>query len=298
MSGVKDIIVSHGDGKKVPIYDLYTSKIIEWKTPDDLTLGSYIFWECLHRVVTTPLEEVSVATLIVATEPGKARSVTKARAYLKVVLDVLNHICSYPLTKLDSSAAGMSRSNHGWETFKSIFRKDDADLFFKTTQRNNLEKPTPDGNGVELTRHYVDLFASFTDYSSATDMFHHDVGKVLAKAWLERCGVPPMLGGILMATGYRPRKIYFTGTGPLEKIGVSDPTDKNQDRRHIMLRRGILMGDPLTKPVLHLLNASIRQLAKRGHMPDFYNNVIANKLEVAEIFSQLYSTSREMKDSP
>jgi len=213
-------------------------------------------------------------------EPGKARSVTKARACLKIVLDLVSKLCSEPLAKgIRSSQSGMSASNHGWNFFNSFTNELEKNEVFSLLSR---EETSFEGY-VERTDTFEDLFVSSTDYSEATDLLQHTVGRDLGIPWMTKCGIPRVLQGIVVETCYKPRQIYFKATGLLADLG--DPTDA-KDIRVVTLRRGVLMGDPLTKPVLHLVNVCDRLLQKRIIDPDFYSR-LSNYNQLAETLSRV-----------
>lgn len=143
-------------------------------------------------------------------EPGKARTVTKARAALKVVLDLVNSICSYPLKKgLESSTSGMAKANHGWNLFMNLMGPwRDMTFHTKSVERSH------DGSSQIETRTFDHLFVGFTDYSEATDNMHHDVARTVGDMWMLKCGIPSVLRGIVHETCFRPRQILFEASGP------------------------------------------------------------------------------------
>jgi hypothetical protein len=248
-------IVTMADQFPVPIRDLYTGKIVdqfEMTSPEDI--GTYVFWACLDRVISTPLDELRRASLVMVHEPGKARVVTKGVAALKIVLDTVSKMVSYPLTKLPSSAGGMGKSSHGWNLFKDFFSKEFENIMFRETSRK-VSRTSEDT--AEFVRSYAPRFASSTDYRNATDFLRHEVAAIIGDAWMTRCGIPPLLKGIVAAISNSPRKIYFSDQPALKSIGEED-----EYGRFVLLLRGVLMGDPLTKPILHLVNIGIRQLGK------------------------------------
>jgi len=251
-------------GRKVKIFDLNDPSVnIEYKRLDEITHGEYIFWRCLEEVLATPPEMLRQASLVVIREPAKARMVTKARAALKVILDVVNGICSYPLKKgLDSSTSGMGKSHHGWNFFKEFFNSW-KDLTFEP------DKVRREGgiSGPEIIESVIfkDVFVSFTDYEEATDrMAHVSYARPAAELWMRKCGIPKILRGIVHETCFKPRTIFFSATGVLEKFG-RHCGPRNEDRC-ITLRQGVLMGDPLTKVLLHLLNAGARESSRVGEL--------------------------------
>jgi len=249
-------------GRKVKIFDLNDPTVgIQYKELSEITHGEYIFWRCLEEVLATPPEKLREASLVVIREPAKARMVTKARAALKVILDVVNGICSHPLKKgLDSSTSGMGKSHHGWNFFKEFYNSW-KDLAFEP---DKIQRFGVSGGPERVeTVTYKDVFVSFTDYEEATDrMAHETYAKPAAELWMRKCGIPNVLRGIVHETCFKPRTIYFSATGVLKRFG--EHCGPRPEDRCITLRQGVLMGDPLTKVLLHLLNASARESSRVG----------------------------------
>jgi hypothetical protein len=277
---IKELICGVDPMNQIPLRDLDTGRVVAWKHSEQFdTVGELIFWVSLDRVLHTPLEELQKAFLTVVKEPGKARSVTKARACLKIVLDLVSKICSEPLAKgVRSSQSGMSASNHGWNFFNSFTNELEKDEVFALLNRDE----TPFKGYVERTDTFEDLYVSSTDYSEATDYLQHSVARDLGVPWMTKCGIPKLLQGIVIDTCYKPRQIYFKATGLLADLGTA--TDE-PDIRVVTLRRAVLMGDPLTKPVLHLINVCDRLLEKRLIEPDFFGR-LSNSGELAEALLQ------------
>jgi hypothetical protein len=262
--------------QQIPIRNLDTGRIDEWKFPSEFdSTGELIFWISLDHVLRTPPEDLRMAFLTVVKEPGKARSVTKARACLKIVLDVVSKLCSEPLAKgIRSSHSGMAASNHGWNFFNSLTTGEERYETFHLLSREEV----PFEGYVELHDVFEHLYVLSTDFVEATDRLRHYVAACLADAWMTKCGIPKLLTGIVHETCYKPRTIFFKATGCLEDVG--EPTEY-QDVRKVTLRQGVLMGDPLTKPVLHLINVTTRHLEKRIMDPSFYSR-LPNSHEISE----------------
>lgn len=244
-------------GRKVKILNLDTNEFVSYQSLEEIGIGSYIFWRCLEEVLSMTPDTLREAKVVMINEPGKSRTVTKGHAALKVILDTINGICSYPLRKgVESSSSGMGKSNHGWNAFKSFYEEEDIrrlvfSIKSKTTRPRSI--------GVdEVEIQYDRCWTSFTDYSEATDKMDHKVSSFVADRWMLKCGIPPILRGIVHETCFKPRKIYFDATGVLEGLGRWDDKKKSF---YTTLRRGILMGDPLTKVCLHLCNKIARDTA-------------------------------------
>jgi len=252
---VNDLVKESLAGRKVIIRDLYTGAIRSYATRDDLEVGEYIFWRCLEEVLVIPPDKLTEVSLLMVREPGKSRTVSKGRACLKIVLDVVNKLVSKPFAKaFPTSASGMERSNHGWNFFKSMFHGIGKEIVFsqhavQTEVLNEREK--------YKTHVWETVFASSTDFNTATDMMHHEVASLLGGAILDKTGVPPFLKGIVNRCCFQDRWVIFRSSGELDHIGEG----YGEGTRRVLLRTGILMGDPLTKIVLHLVNLAVRRLA-------------------------------------
>jgi len=155
----------------------------------------------------------------------------------------------------------MSKEAHGWEFFKSMFNDDLQPSLFNETEKVRLKKlDTMNAKAFKVS--YQDVFVSSTDYETATDYLSHDVAKIISNMWMTKCGIPCVLRGIVMETCYKPRRVMFSASGPIATLGIG--TDE-ENLRYILTTRGVLMGDPLTKPCLHIINILTREIAKSGH---------------------------------
>jgi hypothetical protein len=277
IQAIQDIVFMGRSGMPVPVVSLHTGKEISKIKLTETAVGGYIFWACLGIVLRTEPKDLLRAYMVTVKEPGKARTVTKASACLKIVLDVVNKLCSDPLRRgIRSSQSGMGKSHHGWNLFKDLYTEIFKSKLFDVS---NSERQRVSDNVDIMSETYRALYFSSTDYTTATDYLNHDVAKECASRWMDRCGIPPLLKGIVIKTCYKPRKIYFRASGPLIKIG--EKTD-NPEVRVVTLSRGVLMGDPLTKPVLHLVNIGVRQLSKELGNPEFLRQVFINSKAMAK----------------
>jgi hypothetical protein len=277
---VNDLVAEAEEGRPVVIYDLTNLRVIQELTLPEMTPGEYIFWRSLEECISTTPENLREVQLVVVKEPGKARSVTKGKACLKIVLDVVNGICSWPLAKgFESSASGMLKEAHGWNLFKKFFSSY-RDITF------DLEKQvtwSEDHLTKTVKRFYRDVFASSTDYTTATDFMRYDIAEIIGDLWMQKVGIPDVLRGLVRETCYRPRKIYFSATGGLENYGQPTP---EKGVRYVISRRGVLMGDPLTKVVLHLLNIAVRKTAALLEDNSFLSRCFSNPAQASLLIHQ------------
>jgi len=263
---IREVLSLYHVDNPVPIRNLDTGEIDDYKGPLQFdTIGEFIFWACLDNVLNTPPEELRYAFLTVVREPGKGRSVTKGRACAKIVLDVVAKICAWPLKKgIKSSTSGMGQSHHAWNSFLDMMSTEMKSELFSLKEREERQF----GDYVERTDTFEHLFQSSTDYQEATDRMQHWFAASAGNAWMVKCGIPPILRGITNAVCFQPRWIYFTATGVLSGMG-EDASSLGENVRRMKLLKGVLMGDPLTKVVLHLSNVVARDIGANVHDADY-----------------------------
>jgi hypothetical protein len=293
IEAARELLASLPVGESVPVRDLYTGRIEIYKSRDSFdSTGEVVFWLALDHVLRSSPKELKYAFLTMVKEPGKARTVTKARACLKIVLDLVNKLVSSPLEKgIRSSTSGMGKANHGWNLFCRLMSDEVRDMVFSL---DNREEDAYEGY-VERTDTFKSLYTSSTDYKNATDLMRLEVGSDLGQAWMIKCGIPPVLRGIVQKTCYEPREVFFHASGVLKDFGTPRP-EMGPDIRSVTLVTGILMGDPLTKVVLHLTNVVTRHIGSRLFDSDFYNN-FSNANEAEERFRRGFANSERTPTS-
>jgi len=281
---ILDIMSKYDDDILVPIRDLDTGNITSWVHKEKASsIGTAVFWACLHEVLTSNLEELRRVSLTLVREPGKARVVTKGHAALKIVLDTVSKICSYPLKKgFKSSASGMGKSHHGWNLFKDFTSEEMYDLLFSEDRK--FREDDQFAEHISRVQVWEDVYLSSTDYQEATDRMVHKFGSIVATKWMTKCGIPPILRGIILAVCFRPREVHFTATGALREVGRL----VEGDTRSVVLYRGVLMGDPLTKVILHFANILARRIGQGLTTGSIYRH-FNNGLECQEAFMRATS---------
>jgi hypothetical protein len=271
IDALSEIVHLGAVGAPCEVRDLFTGEVTGQLILEETTPGTYVFWSCLKHVLESNPEEIRRAALVMISEPGKARTVTKASAALKVVLNVVNKICSWPLSKIESSKSGMQRASHAWNSFKSAFTPDGKEYVFNVLQSETRKRP--DGSYL-VTKHYRDLWSSSTDYEEATDSMNHQVAWMISRYWMKRCGIPPILQMIVRGTCFVPRDVVFEAYGSMENYGSEWVHDSPfQKPRVVKLRQGVLMGDPLTKVTLHLVNILVRITGANYASPEFIEKI-------------------------
>jgi hypothetical protein len=266
LAAVQEFCNGRGTGQKAMVYNLETGAA-EHHLSDDATAGEYIFWRALEELLWLTPDERRDAALVVVGEPGKCRAITKTRACVKIVLDLVNKICAVPLEKgFSSSHSGMKASNHAWNLFKALETEEFEDILFDRCEVHPRESYA----GFDMVKLvYKHVFAVSTDYETATDFLSHKVAREIGLQWMYKCGIPKLLRDLVCEIAYGPRNIYFH-----LNMEIGELLDPATNYRRIKTCRGVLMGDPLTKIVLHFTNivtrAFVTQLASRQLVPQTF----------------------------
>jgi len=100
---------------------------------------------------------------------------------------------------------------------------------------------------------------------------------------MKKFGIPPLLIGIVNATCFNTRIAEFSGKGVLSNFGVSI----GEIDRQIEIVNGIMMGDPLTKVILHLINLCVRHSA--GILVKGNINCFSNAAQLSETLLWLHN---------
>jgi hypothetical protein len=291
IDAISEIVHLGSVGVPCKVRDLFTGEVTSEEILENITPGTYVFWSCLDVVLKSDPAEIRKAALVMISEPGKARTVTKASAALKIVLDVVNKICSWPLSKIESSKSGMGRSAHAWNSFKSAFTAEGKDFAFNIS-REEVKKQA-DGS-LLVTKHYRDMWNSSTDFEEATDSMNHEVARIISKYWMKKCGIPPILQAVVFGTCFMPRDIVFEAHGSMAVYGLKWKHDSPFLKpRYVTLVKGVLMGDPLTKVILHLVNILVRVTGEKYANADFIEKIFPMESREVKEYLEEYSCTSE-----
>jgi hypothetical protein len=266
------------EGQTVPVRNLNSGEVTGHMSVQD-DFGEYIFWACLENVLSSEPEDMSHVMVGAVSEPGKSRIITKGEASLKIVLDVIAHICSWPLGKVESSAPGIRKESLAWQFFKSFDCSEDLATESKISGSETMA-------GIIETLTLFKLAVSSTDFSEATDSMEHEEARYIATRWMRKCGIPSILRMIVIKCLLSPRWVYFAAQGPLADLG--EATEEPNIRR-IKLIRGVMMGDPLTKVLLHVMNIAIRSIPRALCNAEGLSHHFTNSQEIWEASQQHFA---------
>jgi len=206
-------------GTDVYEVDLENGQLTDRLIPDDLDhIGTrafhYSFNEAIHGRITD-LMTVRCAGVL---EPGKVREITVADIHHAVLLHPISHILLDVLKEIPSSSSGIKAASHAFEFYKRLSHKN------------------PNGNFIFDEK---DLWILSSDLETATDYANPHIVRIILQVFLgPHClGVPKLYRILISRLLTEPRQVVDT-----------------YSNEEYMTTRGCLMGDPVTKFVMHMLH--------------------------------------------
>nr|WGN96450.1 MAG: RNA-dependent RNA polymerase [Leptosphaeria biglobosa narnavirus 1] len=262
---------------KIPVRDLSTHEIREYisvsNDPDILEdVSRPLFWISYqlflnHWILADQWDKkeyysfldgaveynpnVMDAKIVHISEPGlKERNLTKSHATLAWFLTPGAKLVQATLAVLPEHRAGLLESGHEWRHQKRISPLSDESGFIYDSRTGKV---------------YPDIRHVFKDWTESTDFICKVVGYVHLRTFFDYTGFPPAYARLILKTIVEPQPvtevIAMTQLGPDEII---EPVQWNGS-----INEGFMMGNPMTKPILHLVHESehavaILYLKRRG----------------------------------
>nr|UYL95395.1 MAG: hypothetical protein [Kunming Narna tick virus 2] len=262
---------------KVPVRDLSTHEIREYiqvsGAPEEMEdVSRPLFWisyqlflnhwskrgrwdkEDYHPLYIGGVEyapNIMDAKIVHISEPGmKERNLTKSHAALAWFLTPGAKLAQATLAILPEHRAGLLESGHEWRHQKRISPLSDESGFIYDSRTGKV---------------YSDIRHVFKDWTESTDFICKAVGYVHLRAFFDYVGFPPAYARLILLTIVEPQPVTevvsVSQSGPDEQI---EPVQWSGS-----INEGFMMGNPMTKPILHLVHesehaVSILYLKRRG----------------------------------
>jgi len=254
---------------KIPVRDLATHDIREYiqvqNEPDNLEdVSRPLFWisyqlflnhwaqrgrwdkkEYYPFLKNGSLYEPSImdAKIVHISEPGmKERNLTKSHAALAWLLTPGAKLVQAILAILPEHRAGLLESGHEWRHQKRISPLSDESGFIY------------DGRTGKV---YPEIRHVFKDWTESTDFICKAVGYAHLRAFFDYIGFPPMYARLILLTIVEPQPVT-------EVVALSADAD-NEIVEPVhwsgSINEGFMMGNPMTKPILHLVHESEHAVA-------------------------------------
>jgi hypothetical protein len=197
---------------------------------ENSSIGDMIFhWACGHFVDRKAIYSTNVMSVRVSlvAELGKYRGITVSHLAHSVLLHVASHVLLEYIKEVPSSRSGVSAANHAWNFFKRLSHKNpEASFIF--------------GN--------KDTYVFSTDWKDASNYADHAVAQGMINRVMHNLGFPQWYRQTVAFALCAPRQVEFV-----------DEETRLLERYYTT--RGVLMGDPVCKVVLHLYHIVCRYSA-------------------------------------
>jgi len=254
---------------KIPVRDLSTHEIREYiqvsGLPEELEdVSRPLFWISYQLIlnhwirrdewkwkdeyhpflVGTKEYQPSVmdAKIVHISEPGKERNLTKSHAVLAWFLTPGAKLSQATLAILPEHRAGLLESGHEWRHQKRISPLSDESGFIYDSGTGKV---------------YPEIRHVFKDWRESTDFICKAVGYVHLRTFFEYVGFPAAYGRLILKTIVEPQ--------PVTEVISQTVTEFEETIEPIAwtgsINEGFMMGNPITKTILHLVHESEHTVA-------------------------------------
>jgi len=193
-------------------------------------VGELLFnWACcmFHDRETCYERNLMSVRISLVAELGKYRAITVSHLAHAMLLHVLSHVLLEYLTAIPSSESGVKAGNHAWNFFKRLSHKNPSAAFIFGDK---------------------DVYLFSTDWETATDYCNQTVAQVILNHLCTVLGIPKWYRETCVFALCAPRQVEFID-------------ERSKTLEVFYTERGELMGDPVTKVILHYYHLVARESA-------------------------------------
>jgi hypothetical protein len=228
LEAARTVLKAHPE---IPEIDLHTGRPTGVVLTPSSPIGERLFhWACGTFVDRAKVYEKNCMScrISLVAELGKYRTITVSTLQHAVLLHPFSHMGLKILEALPSSESGIGAANHAWNFFKRLSHKNPSASFIF------------DKN--------IETSVMSTDWESATDYCDPYIACAMLNRLMNLLGIPRWYRETVCFALTAPRQVETLDRNqvPIEKFYTS---------------RGVLMGDPVTKVVLHLHHLVGRRIA-------------------------------------
>jgi hypothetical protein len=278
MEDARQVLRAIIDGKLlIPVRNLETLEvekflpILEEDYPDDIS--SYLFF-CSLQLIMNFLADKEIlldkfryelkglekfknqildATIVHIDEPGKLRELIKNSPILSWFLTPASKICQATLALHRDHTAGLEMGNQDWSHLKRISGDSEESWFMYLDKRIRKE-----------------IQFGFEDWSKATDFLSRLIGLHELKAYMQYIGFPQGYGGLILQTLLLPQEVRsVVRYRIIPDDNLNEVFERIETEFHGFIHEGFMMGNQITKTVLHLTHVgqkalSLQYLKRKG----------------------------------
>jgi len=206
--------------------DLNTGSVTGTLIPEHKEyIGTRVFHHTLRELKEGKYPDILTVRAVPVPEMGKVRMITVSYIVHAVLLHPIAHVLLEILESIPSQKAGVSAANHAFELYKRLSHGNPSSGFIFGDK---------------------DIFALSSDLETATDYMNPYIARIFLSVFLgpSCCGLPPFYTEVILRLLTLPRKVYY-----------------ERERDEFTSTCAVLMGDPVTKFVLHMTQLVSQQMA-------------------------------------
>jgi len=201
---------------------------------------NFVFTELFDRGKPFEYDKFLDARIIHVSEPQKERNLTTCSLVYNTLLTPAGKLGQYALAQCREHRTGLISSSHDWSHLKrlSIESKEDVSFVY------DLDSGKIQDNVVHV----------FKDWTESTDFISKQVGYLHLRWFLEYIGFPSAYKKIVLATVVAPQpvtEVFYSLQEEIEGEKVFEPIKWKGS-----INEGFMMGNPVTKLILHSLHCS------------------------------------------
>jgi hypothetical protein len=193
--------------------------------------------------------DILEASIVHIMEPGKVRDLVKSTGELTWVLTPGTKIIQAALALVPEHKAGLELASHDWAHSRRISSESEESgfLYHRLT-------------GAIL----ADILHAFKDWKQSTDYIGKRVGLAHLTAFAEYIGFPQAYLELIkiLIREPQPVKEVVTERHVISGAAGSDIITSEKVSWNGFINEGFMMGLPITKPILHLVHTSEREVVK------------------------------------
>nr|WKR37701.1 putative RNA-dependent RNA polymerase [Leptosphaeria biglobosa narnavirus 11] len=183
------------------------------------------------------------ASIVHISEPGKERNLTKSTGFLAWFLTPASKITQDTLAELPEHAAGLTSSGHEWRHQKRISSLSDESHFMYDIRTGRINPR---------------IIQSFKDWTESTDFIGKLIGWAHLSSLFEFIAFPEGYATLIAHAILEPQ--------PVREVVSLKNLDEDLEYEPVtwtgFINEGFMMGNPMTKTILHLIHVSERAVTR------------------------------------
>lgn len=184
-----------------------------------------------------------LASIVHISEPGKERNLTKSTGYLAWFLTPASKITQDTLACLPEHDAGLRASSHEWRHQKRISALSDESGFIYD---------------IVTGKTHSNIFQSFKDWTESTDFIGKFVGWAHLRTLFRYISFPEGYATLIGNAITEPQPV----TEVVALRNLEEGTEFEPVHWSGQISEGFMMGNPMTKTILHLIHVSERNVVR------------------------------------